>query len=333
MNNLIDTIEKSDWAGRTKKNRISFLNTLKSNIDPDSNNYNFLKNFNIVSKFILNSSKNPATLKTKILTVKAILKLANDRSADKYDKLANSLIEKSDEVKGNNVIDESKWISYDEMINIPNLIANDIKFVYDKVFLSYDEIDNLKTITAKYKYLRMLTDYIISVLYCLQPAVRTEWGITQFKPSKDMNWYDVNRYIISFNEFKNVKKMGKISWVVNDPIRKDLKEYISILNYIIDSPKNLLYMIGAKTFKPFTRETFAVYVARLLYKYTNKKISINTLRHVYESHVTSSPNYHKLSINDKKELHAKLLHSTATASDYNKIDNPISIKEFNASLV
>ena len=156
MNNLIETIEKSDWADRTKKNRIAFLKTLKSNIEPTTNNYNFLKNFNIVSKYILDSSKNPTTLKNKILTVKAILKLANDKSADKYDKLANSLIEKSDEVRGNNtIVNDEKWISYDEMLNIPKTIADDIKYIYDKVFLSFDEIDNLKTISAKYKYFRM----------------------------------------------------------------------------------------------------------------------------------------------------------------------------------
>ena len=123
--------------------------------------------------------------------------------------------------------------------------------------------------------------------------------------------------------------MGKISWVITDPVRKELKEYISILNYIIDSPKYLLYMIGSKTYKPFTRETFAVYMARLLKKYTRKNITINSLRHIYESYVTSLPDYNRLSINDKKVLHSKLLHSSATGADYNKIENPISLNDFN----
>jgi len=328
MDNLITTIEKSDWADRTKKNRIAFLKSLKKNIDPDSNNFNFLKNFNVVSKYVLESSKNPTTLKNKILTVKSILKIANEKSADKYDKLANSLIEKSDEARGNNIIDEDKWISYDEMKNIPNLIADDIKFVYDKIFLSYDEIDNLKTISAKFKYFRMLTDYIIAVLYCLQPPVRADYGIMLLKPGKDSNWLDTNRLVVNFQDFKNVKKMGPISWTLIEPVKSNLKQYISILNYIIDNPKYLLYMIGAKTFKPFTRETFAVFVARLLHKYTNKKISLNTLRHVYETAVVNSDDYNKLSINQKKELHSKLLHSAATGSDYQKVDNPIELKDF-----
>lgn len=332
MNNLIDTIENSGWAVRTIKNRIAFIKKLKADIDPDSNNYNFLKNFSIVSKYILDSSTNANTLKNKILTVKSILKLAGDKSADKYDKLSNSLIEKSDEVRGeNNVIDESKWITYDEMINIPNIIADDIKYIYDKLFLSKDEITNLKTTTARHKYLRMLTDYIIACLYTLQPAVRTEWGITQFKSSKDANWYDVNRFIITFNDFKNVKKMGKVSWIINNPIREYLKEYITILNYIIDNPKYLLYMVSLKDAKPFTRETFAIYIARLLKKYTGKNISINTLRHIYETKIINSSDYNKLSINDKKELHSRMLHSSATAQDYNKIENPISLKDFKLS--
>lgn len=329
MDNLVKTIQDSDWAERTKKNRISLIKNLKDNIEPDSNNYNFLKNFNIVSKFILNSSKNPNSLKTKILTIKSILKLADDRSSEKYDKLANSLIEASDESRGNNSItDDSKWITYNEMLNIPNVIANDIIFIYNKLFLSSDEIDNLKTIFAKYKYLRMITNFIIAVLYCRQAPVRTDWCTVQFKPSKTDNWYDMNKNIINFNDFKNVKKMGKMSWSIINPVKQYLKEYISILNYIIDNPTNLIYMIGSKTYKKFTRDNFAIYMARLLKKYTDKNISINTLRHVYESHITSNPNYNRLSINDKKELHSRLLHSSATAQDYNKIENPISLNEF-----
>ncbi len=333
MNNLIKTIQDSDWADRTKKNRISFIASLKNSIDPDSDNHNFLKNFNIVSKFILNSSKNPNSLKTKILTVKSILKLANDKSADKYDKLANSLIEQSDESRGNNnIADESKWITYNEMLNIPNAIADDIIYIYNKLFLSFDEIDNLKTISAKYKYLRMITNFIIAMLYCRQAPTRTDWATVQFKPSKTANWYDMNKNIINFNDFKNVKKMGKMSWAITNPVKQYLKEYISVLNYIIDNPTNLLYMIGAKTYKAFTRDNFAIYMARLLKKYTNKNISINTLRHVYESFITSQPDYNKLSINDKKELHSRLLHSSATGADYNKIENPISLKEFDDNL-
>lgn len=329
MDDLENTITNSEWADRTKKNRIAFIKNLKKDLSPNTNDYNFLKNFKIVSKYILESTSNVSSLKTKILTIKSILKLANDKSADKYDKLSNSLIEKSDEMRGNNEIkDEDKWITYDAMIDIPFSIANDIKFIYDKLFLSYDEIDNLKTLSAKFKYLRMLTDYIIAVLYCHQYSVRADYATVLLKPSKTENWYDVNKSVIHFNDFKNVKKMGPQAWAVDEKIKIQLREYISILNYIIDSPKRLLYMVGAKTIKPFSRETFAIYIARILFKYTKKKISINTLRHIHETKILSSPDYNRLSINDKKALHARMLHSTATGQDYNKIENPIELKDF-----
>ena len=329
MLDIIRAIEESQWADRTKKNRIAFLKTLKANLAPTTNNYDFLKNFNIVSKFILDSTKNPATRKTKIITIKSILTLINDRSATKYDKLIHTLVNDADEYKGNNIVkDDNKWITYEEMLEIPYIIESDIKFVYNKLFLNEEDIDELKSKAAKHKYLRTLTEYIISILYCHQAPLRTEWSSVQFKPSKTNNWYDSHKGIIHINDFKNVKKMGPQSWPLSSGIKDQLNEYISILNYIIENPKKLLYLVGSKDYKEFTNESFSTAFSRIMKHYTKKDISINTMRHVYETHVLNSPNYHKLSIEDKKKVHMRLLHSAATAQDYIKLKDKISIKEF-----
>lgn len=327
---FIKAIEESGWAERTKKNRISFIKTLKKNIEPESNNYNFLKKFNLVSKYILDSTTNPATRKTKILEVKAILKLLDEASANKYESLVHTLVNDTEEYRGNNIAKpDNKTISYDEMISVPALIANDIKFIYDKLFLSIEEIDKLKSTAAKHKYLRMLTDYIVAVLYCFQEPVRADWATVQFKPSKTANWYDMNKGVIHWQQFKNVKSFGVRAFKLKDQIKDLLNEYISILNYLVDSPVRLLYLVGSRDYKEFSRESFTVYFIRLMNKYIKKKISINDIRHCFENHIIKNKNYNKLTINEKKEIHDKLLHSYTTSQQYLTVDGPaMSAKEF-----
>lgn len=333
MTDYIKAIEDSNWAIRTKKNRISYLNTLKRNIDPDSNNYNFIKKFNLVSKYILDTITNPATRKTKILEIKAILKLVNDKAADKYESLVHTLIDDSNEYRGNNVAKaENKTVTINELINVPNIIANDIIYVYDDLFLSNDKIDKLRSINAKYKYLRSLTEYIITVLYTYQPPVRADYATVQFKPSKTANWYDMNKGIIHWQDFKNVKSFGSRSFKLESNVKDILNDYISILNYIIDNPKKLLYLVGSKDYREFTRESFSVYFIRIFDKYINKKISINDIRHAYELAIITDPDYNNLTLNDKKNLHDRLLHTSSTAQQYLTVKNPISLEKFTKNL-
>lgn len=321
MDEINNKIKASGWAERTIKSRLNFIKSLKANIDPDSNNMTFLKNFAIVSKYILSTTKNPATVKTKILTIKSILNLYDEKAANKYEKLAHTVINNAEEYKGNNIAKSpNKVISYEEMLEIPYLIEKEIKSIYDNLFLSTKEIDNLNNIKSKNKYFKLLTNYIISVLYCWEPPVRADWGVTILKPSKTENWYSPNKGIIHWQDFKNVRTFGSREFKLDPIIKDNVNEYISILDYIFNEsgkiPLRLLYMVGIKNYTEFTREKFSIYFTRLMKKYTNKDISINSLRHTYENYIIKSPDYNKLTINDKKKIHERLLHNFSTAQEY-----------------
>lgn len=321
MDSLIEAIRSSGWADRTIRGRISMLLKLKKDINPNGDSIAFLKDFKTVSKYLLDQTANPGTRKTKILTIKSILKLVDDKAAAKYDNLIHTLVESNDEYKGNNIVkNKEKWISYEDMVEIPYIIEENIKFIYDKVFLSMDEIDQLKNYTSKLKYLRNLTDFIVAMLYCWQPPVRADWCTVLLKPSKTENWYDPIKGIIYWNSFKNVKSFGKQVFTLDNNLKAYLNEYINILNYIHENPKYLLYIVAASSIKVFSRETFSTYFIRMMKTYTKKSISINDLRHIYENHLINQPNYNKLTINEKKQIHNRLLHSYKTAQEYLKVD-------------
>lgn len=323
MDDLLEKIDNSGWAQRTRNNRKSFVINLKKRIDAEGKGYKFLSDFSKIKEFIL-ESKNASTRKNKVLTIKSILTLIGDsKTAEKYDALAQTLIQENEEYKGNNVADPNKWISYAEMIALPTKIADDIKFVFDKLFLSDKEINDLRTINGKYKYLRMLTDYITAVLYCWQAPVRNDWGTVMLgskKATKSTNWFDASRGIIHWNDFKNIKAFGAKSFKLNSKIKNELDEYLAVLFNVIDDADHLLYMVGTKTLKPFTREAFATFTSRLFSKYSGKKISVNTLRHVFENNLIKSEGYNDLTINQKKEIHDRLLHSYTTGQSYLKVE-------------
>ena len=316
IENITNIINDSNWAARTKRNRISFIIKLKKQLEPNNNNLTFLKDFKLVSNYILNTTKNPSTIKSKILTIKAILNLFDTKSASKYDKLVYTVIHNDDLYKGDNIQNPKKFISYKELIAIPDIIKNHIECVYNKLFLDHNDIDSLNNNKAIYIYLRFLTDYIISVLYCYQPPVRADWATVILNSSKKENWYDYHKGIIHWLDFKNIKSFGPKSFILDSNIKDILSHYLYILNYIIPQPKFLLYLVNQKGFKPFSRETFSVYFIRMMKKYINKNISINDIRHSYENHIIKDPNYNKLTINQKKDIHDRLLHSVSTAQQY-----------------
>ena len=64
----VKAILDSDYADRTKTQKISFLKQLKANIDPEGKDYKFLHNVDKVSNYILDSTKNPSSRKTKMNT-------------------------------------------------------------------------------------------------------------------------------------------------------------------------------------------------------------------------------------------------------------------------
>jgi hypothetical protein len=336
MSDIKNIIDQSNWADRTKKNRISFLTTLREELDPNSKNLNFLKDFSNVSDFLLSKYDNPNTRKNKVLDLRSILNLiGDDKTIKKYDLLNQILIKDSDDFRANNIIQDKnkdKIISYSNLLELPKIISDNIIFVYSKLFLNNEDINNLKSIQAKYKYLKNLTEYMISSLYLNGDApVRANWSNVQIdKHDNNINWYDSKTGFIHWNQFKNIKSFGPRSWKLSTNNVKNLNNYLKVLKHIINDPHYVLYQIPTTTtFHSFTPEKFSTYFKKINIKYLKKPLTINDYRKIYESHIINNPNYNNLTNEDKNKIHERLLHSTSTAqSDYLKIENPISLKQF-----
>jgi hypothetical protein len=324
MSDIKTIIDSSNWADRTKKNRISFISKLKGELDPTSKGISFLKNYDLVSDYLLNKYENTNTRKNKILDIKAVLGLTKDtRIIKKYEMLAHTLINENDEYKGNNIVkDKDRFIPYEDILKLPSIIEHNIKFVYGKLFLTHNEIDTiLKTQVAKYKYLKLLIEYIVSILYTKEMPVRSDWALVELNNNNDnINWLDTKNFIIHWNKFKNVKSFGKREFKLNPITINNLKNYLNVFECIIDKPKYLLYLIQKTSYKEFTNELFSAYFKKLNIKYLQKPLTLNDYRHITETHIINDSEYNKLTINEKKNIHDRLLHTLGTAQEYLKVE-------------
>lgn len=323
LDRLSMLINNTIWADRTKKNRINFIKLLHDELAPNSQSLEFLQDYELVVDYLLNKYSNTNTRKTKILDVRSLLVLLKDtKIIQKYDALSDTLIDENNEVRDNNIINHDKYLDWDKIIKLPNIISDNIKFIYNKLFLSHDDIDNLKTKMAKYRYLKILIMYIVSCLYTQIQPVRTDWSnVLLDKCFDNENWLDMTNSTIHWRQFKNVKSLGPQDFKLNNNIISNLNKYIDILNYIIPNPTYLLYQIHNSTFKPFTREIFSSYFIKLNKKYFNKALNINSYRHSYETNFINSDEYNKMTNAQKKEIHLRLLHTPSTAHEnYLKVE-------------
>jgi hypothetical protein len=230
MEEITKLINDTDWAVRSKRNRINFIKDLKEKLSPKSKGLEFLKNFQLVSDYLLDRYTNVNTRKNKILDINSILKLLNDtKTIKKYQMLTDTLINESEIHRGENIEKEERKISHELVLDIPETVADNIKYIYEKVFLSKAQIDELRTNSAKFKYLKMLTEYVVMCLYCLQPPVRTDWcTVLLDHPQDKENWLDSRKLLmtIHWNAFKNVKSFGRHSFELSSELSNILHNYI-----------------------------------------------------------------------------------------------------------
>lgn len=174
-------------------------------------------------------------------------------------------------------------MTYQELLDVPNKIDN----IYDRFFVY------------------MHVKYPLRLDYYNVPINR-----------KDTNYmtYDGKTLTFYLNEFKNVKSMGKQVITYQDPV---IDEYMKL------KPEYLLYRVNRGKLNIFSSRTaFGVHLTHLFQKYTGKKITMNDIRKIIESHNIQNPDYVTKTNREKNEMHSKLLHKTSTAlNSYNKLDN------------
>lgn len=136
-----------------------------------------------------------------------------------------------------------------------------------------------------------------------------------------INYMTYANSVLTFylNDFKNVHSFGPQVITYDSPVICSYLAYLT--NYFGYLPEFLLWRYDKGNLAVFSsRIYYGEYLRNLLKKHTGFDMSMNTIRKIHESALIQSPEYAKMTNQEKQKKHSLLLHSMNTANNsYNII--------------
>lgn len=141
------------------------------------------------------------------------------------------------------------------------------------------------------------------------------------KPNENYLYITTKTAKFIMQDFKNISSMGIQEIELDKEDAQTVREYLKYLSNHLKKIEYLLYnYYNKEIIKYSSTDIYARVLQRLLTQKLTKDITMNNIRHAYESKIIQSPDYYKLTNAEKEKLHKRLLHTTETANaNYNKV--------------
>ena len=286
----------------------SYLITLKKmNKNKALTTMSFLKNYDNIIKILDNLALTTRRnyLSSILVVLRAYNKKSYDGVLDKYKKLLAELNEQyTNKIDSHEKSDKQKenWVQLSELKKGLKLYKKEItdRDIKDKQTLNKKDLDLLKK-------------YLVVALYTAQAPVRLNYAnmeiINSEKDVKPKQNYLLvkgrNKKILIFQEYKTAKTNGRVDKIVP-------KELNSILNFYLKYNKSK-YLLNDSKGSPMTPNALGKFITKA-FSFTDKKITLNLLRHIYISSKIDLD-----AIKAKTKLAKDMMHSEAMQEDYAKI--------------
>jgi len=331
LNNLFADSTESE---STIKNRIRFLKS----IDPNATDFSFLNDTKTVLARV-NDSDNVSTQHTRMGSIMKALeldpKLVSKKTYNTYEKLYDQLGIQKNANRDNNIMTDKQKENQISIDELEVLLDQRLKDIYEKYGLATFPSSVILTKLARdkdlYKFGSDYQKFISMAVYVYQPAIRNnyadmEWTATK-KGANDSNqnyyWKKPSGSKLIMRKYKNDYSLNEQYINIRPKLNQYMKNWYTLLTKMIGTnPTYVLnYMITSKSIKhnPNT-ESFKKQLPRTFNELTSLHITINSLRHAWEDKIQSSPNYNKLTVGEKEQLHLELLHRFDIAQRYQLLD-------------
>jgi hypothetical protein len=287
------------------------LNTIKNIVDYKNNDIFFLKDTNKITTEILSKYDKNTTIKKFFITIYSTIKKNPDFTNEEKEFYNKKMLEYRDktnaDIKENKMTQKQQdnWVSWKVIEKLPEKIKKQLK---------EPESDG---------YLNKYLIYIITLLYCKLPPVRLDYANVKVKTEdpkdKDNNYIVIKprSVVLIMNDYKNFKKMGQIKMEYPKKIATEIRKWWNYAKTKTNGD-NLIFSISDPN-KPMSNELLGKTLNKIFMNYLGKDITVNTLRHIYETEVITGEEYRKYTIKQKEDIHKKLLHSFNTAQEYIKL--------------
>lgn len=303
---LIEKLKKKNLTDST----ISFYlrNLRKLNNDKEIKNLNFLNNEESIEKII--EGKKPNTKRNYYITIVSILGVDSKKKTllkhyrEKMDKINKDL--KEEEGKNEKSETQKKnWIEKKELDEI-----------YDKYKEEVNKFKNEKDLTPK-KYDKLLKYVILSLYTLIAPRRNKDYqesymvkGIPEKDLSDNINYIDITKKKLIFNNFKTVKTEGEQKIDIPDDLMNVLNIYIKFHPLIeLNEKKFEVPFLVDDNGLPLPNVNSLTVILNRIFK---KNIGSSMLRHMYLS------NKYGNILEEQKEDAKNMGHSVEMQKDYIK---------------
>jgi hypothetical protein len=293
------------------------LKNLKKILKYDKDDLDFLKKSDEIVKTIEKGYPNLNTRKTYFATVFSVIKDNPDFTEQVKKTYHNKMLELratiTDKIGENKMSEkqEKNWVEYSELQKVPDKIEEQLKKFKEGTDDHFDLYQKWLIIYLNTNLPPMRLD-LPTIKIFSEPSEFSKENYIIIKSKKEVELY--------MNDFKNVKTFGKAKMTYPDIVSKEINKYLEYLkkyNYSCVDGDYLFF--SPKTKKAYTQNYFGKFLPTIFQKYIGKPITINDIRHIYETTVITSPDYAKKTLKEKEQIHKKLLHNFKTAQEYVKL--------------
>jgi hypothetical protein len=336
---ITNLLAKKAKSPVTLKNRARYIFQIYRLLDSDATDLSFLNDKRAVMAIIRNSV-NIGTQKTRLFHVSEMVKL--DKAVTPSVKAYYA--QEADKMKipvanheATNIMNEKQkanHISIDSA-NLrleAHLKAHFANYGFDTVGILADaDFDRLNDGNPRrniYTFAKGVQECLIPALYIWQTALRNDWSDLQITrkiiiPNKS-NWLQISKngsMTLVLNEYKNAKYFGKQRIPLELKLKQLMTIWLSLLERLLQAKPihPLYYSINARGKVEWiaNTETLAKQLSRISQKIFDRACTINTFRHAHEMKLQESDEYRRMTVIERKQAHAKLLHSLETGVKYN----------------
>lgn len=301
------------------------LRNLKKIIKYEKDDLDFLKKSDEIVKTIEKEYPNLNTRKTYFATVFSVIKdnpeFSDQTKKTYHNKMLDLGATIAEKISENTMSEKQKknWVEYSELQKVPEKIEEKLKKLKENTEEYFNLYQKWLIIYLNTHLPPMRLDLPTIKIYS-EPSEFTKENYIVVKSKKEVELY--------MNDFKNIKSFGKTMMTYPDSVSKEINKYIDFLkkhNYSCVDGDYLFF--SPRTKKAYTQNYFGKYLATIFQEYIGKPITINDIRHIYETAVITSPDYAKKTLKEKEQIHKKLLHNFKTAQEYVKLGKFIQFFE------
>lgn len=311
LENIVSILTKDSEKDLSKNTILTYMSRikwLKNELDIVTNDiHKIIQDWKKIIPLVSSAHLSVSSIKLQFVVLSVFSKkLGLEEAHEEYSKMMNEYKDLNNFQRRENKVsakNSENWATWKEIQGVYEMIPTD----------SWENTQN-KLIIGLYC---LLDGWVLRLDFA---NVRVH---TTFDAKRQHNWLywdqDKAEFKLILKQYKTASKYGDIIIDFQDP---DLKNLLFTWFTVYNKAARFLLLNYRDKKRPLSETSLSHHITFIFEAYLGKKINNQLLRQIKESYnILENPDvYNDLTLNQKIEIHRKLLHSFETAHEYSKKD-------------